>query len=58
MDKIWPKKRRGQHRIMNNGPQLADKLASVLPKNILVRLINNAKFTMEEQISLAEILII
>ena len=51
--RVWPKKRRGQHRIINNGPQLADKLASLLPKNILVRLINNAKFTMEEQISLA-----
>ena len=50
--RVWPKKRRGQSRIMNNGPQLADKLASVLPKNILVRLINNAKLTMEEQISL------
>ena len=51
--RIWPKNRKGQGRIMNNGPQLADKLASLLPKNILVRLINNAKFTMEEQISLA-----
>ena len=51
--RVWPKKRRGQSRILNNGPRLADKLASLLPKNILVRLINNAKFTMEEQISLA-----
>ena len=50
--RVWPKKRRGQHRILNNGPQLADKLASVLPKNILIRLINNAVLTMDEQISL------
>ena len=50
--RVWPKKRKGQFRILNNGPQLTDKLASALPKNILVRLINNAKFTMEEQISL------
>ena len=50
--RVWPKKRRGQARILNNGPQLADKLASVLPKNILIRLVNNAKLKMEEQISL------
>ena len=50
--RIWPKNRKGQGRIMNNGPQLADKLASLLPKNILVRLVNNAKFTIEGQISL------
>ena len=50
--RVWPKKRRGQFRILNNGPQLTDKLASALPKNVLVRLINNAKLTMEEQISL------
>ena len=50
--RVWPKKRRGQGRIMNNGPQMADKLASLLPKNILVRLINNAKLKMEDQISL------
>ena len=37
---------------MNNGFQLADKLASLLPKNILLRLINNAKFTIEGQLSL------
>ena len=56
--RVWPKKRKGQNRIIANAQQLADKLASKLPKNILVRLINNAKFTMEEQISLQEILII
>ena len=50
--RVWPKKRRGQQRVLNNGPQLADKLASVLPKNILVRLIDTAQFTMEEQISI------
>ena len=50
--KVWPEKRRGQNRILNNAQQLADKLASVLPKNFLIRLINNAVLTMEEQISL------
>ena len=50
--KIWPKRRIAQNRILNNGQQLADKLASVLPKNILIRLINNDAFSMEEQISI------
>jgi len=50
--RVWPKKRKGQNRILNNGPQLADKLASVLPKNILIRLINNAQLKMEDQIAL------
>ena len=50
--RVWPKNRKGQRRILNNGPQLADKLASVLPKNILVRLIDTAKLKMEDQIAL------
>ena len=50
--KVWPKGRRGQKRILNNGPQLADKLASALPKNILVRLIDTAQFPMAQQISI------
>ena len=50
--RVWPKKRKGQFRIINNGPQLADKLASKLPKNILIRLINNARLKFEDQIAL------
>ena len=50
--RVWPKNRKGQSRILNNGPQLANKLASVLPKNILVRLIDNAKLKMEDQIAM------
>ena len=50
--KVWPKNRKGQSRILNNGPQLANKLTSVLPKNILVRLIDNAKLKMEDQIAM------
>jgi len=50
--RVWPKKRITQNRIMQNGPDLADKLASVLPENILVRLVNTASLSMSEQISL------
>jgi hypothetical protein len=50
--KVWPKERKQQNRIMKNGPELADKLASVLPINIIVRLVNTASLTMSEQISL------
>ena len=50
--RVWPKKRKGQFRIINNGPQLTDKLASKLPKNILIRLINNARLKFEDQIAL------
>ena len=50
--KVWPKNRTEQNRLMQNGPELADKLASVLPKNILVRLVNTACLPMNEQISL------
>ena len=50
--RVWPKKRIKQNRLMQNGPDLADKLASVLPENILVRLVNTASLSMSEQISL------
>ena len=51
--KVWPEGRKGQVRLLGNGPQLADKLATVLPDNILIRLINTASFSIKEQISLA-----
>jgi hypothetical protein len=50
--KIWPKGRKGQFRILGNGPKLADKLASILPKNILIRLVDTASLHMREQISI------
>ena len=49
---VWPKGRTGQFRILGNGKKLADKLASKLPKNILIRLIDTAKLPMNEQISI------
>ena len=50
--KVWPKGRKGQRRILANGKELADKLASILPKNILIRLIDTASLSINEQISL------
>ena len=50
--KVWPKGRKGQFRILGNGPELADKLASILPKNILIRLVDTASLHMREQISI------
>ena len=39
---------------MGNGPELADKLASILPKNILVRLVDTAGLNTLEQIAIAK----
>jgi hypothetical protein len=50
--KVWPEGRKSQQRLLANGKDLADKLASVLPKNILIRLVNTASLSMKEQISL------
>lgn len=50
--KVWPEGRQSQQRLLANGKELADKLASVLPKNILIRLVNTASLPMKEQISL------
>jgi hypothetical protein len=50
--KVWPKGRIGQYRILANGQELADKLASILPKNILIRLVDTAGLSITEQISI------
>ena len=49
---MWPKGRKNQQRLLGNGIELADKLASVVPKNILIRLVNTASLPIKEQISL------
>ena len=49
---INPRGRKGQQRILGNGPELADKLASKLPKNILLRLIDTAALPISQQISI------
>ena len=50
--KAWPRGRKGQGRLIGNGPKLVEKIAKILPKNILVRLVDTASLTMIEQISL------
>ena len=50
--KVWPKGRKGQQRLLENGPELTDKLASYLPKNILLRLINIARLPISQQIAI------
>ena len=50
--RAWPKGRKGQQRILGNGPELADKLSTLLPKNILLRLIDTASLPIKEQISI------
>ena len=50
--RVWPKGRIGQQRILGNGPQLADKLSKLLPKNILIRLVDTARLPIAEQISI------
>ena len=49
--RVWPRRRRGQSRILGNGKQLANKLAEILPPNFLVRLIDTAVLPYKEQIS-------
>ena len=50
--RVWPKDRKGQHRILGNGPELADKISQLLPDNILIRLIDTAILSINEQISI------
>ena len=50
--RVWPKGRNNQQRILGNGPELADKLAKALPKNILLRLIDTASLPISKQISI------
>ena len=50
--RVWPKGRKGQFRVLYNGKQLADKLASKLPDKFLIRLVDTAELSISEQISL------
>ncbi len=50
--KVWPKNRKFQQRILGNGPELADSLASALQKNYLIRLVDTASLSIIEQISI------
>ena len=50
--RVWPRGRKGQQRILGNGPELAEKLSTKLPKNINLRLIDTASLPISEQISI------
>ena len=50
--KVWPRGRSNQQRILGNGPELTEKLASILPKNFLIRLVDTASLSIIEQISI------
>ena len=50
--KVWPKGRKFQYRILGNGPELADVLASILPNNYLIRLVDTASLSIFQQISI------
>jgi hypothetical protein len=50
--KIWPPSRKGQTRILGNAQNLVEKLSSLLPKNILIRLVDTAQLNITEQISI------
>ena len=50
--RVWPKGRKGQQRILGNGPELAEKLASLLPNNILLRLVDTASLPIAQQIAI------
>ena len=49
---VWPKGRKGQQRVLGNGQKLADKLAELLPKNVLLRLVDTARLPISEQIAI------
>jgi hypothetical protein len=50
--RVWPKRRKGQYRIFKNAQKLTYKLSTLLPKNILIRLIDFAQLSMKDQISI------
>ena len=50
--KVWPRGRINQQRILGNGPELADKLSAIVPKNYLIRLVDTASLPIIEQISI------
>ena len=52
--KIWPKERIGQFRILGNGPEIVDILVKILPKNILIRLVDTASLPISKQISIMQ----
>jgi hypothetical protein len=53
--KPWPKGRKNQQRILGNGEEILEKLDSVLfGKKFLIRLVDTASLSIEEQISIMQ----
>ena len=52
--KPWPKNRKGQYRLLGNGPEIVEKLDKLIKKNILIRLVDTANLSIEKQISLMQ----
>ena len=53
--KPWPKGRKNQQRILGNGEEILEKLDSVLYKEkFLIRLVDTARLSIEEQISIMQ----
>ena len=50
--KVWPKGRINQQRILGNGPELAETLGSILPDDCLIRLVDSASLSIQQQISI------
>ena len=50
--KVWPKGRLNQKRILGNGPELSDKLSSIIPNNFFIRLVDTAQLPIVQQISI------
>ena len=52
--KPWPKNRKGQFRLLGNGPEIVEKLDTIIKKNILIRLVDTANLSIEKQISIMQ----
>lgn len=50
--KVWPRNRPKQSRLVGNGPELVEKLSSVIPKDYLIRLVDTSSLSISEQISI------
>ena len=51
---VYPKKRKGQFRILANGRELLEALSKEVKPNVLVRLVDTGRMTINEQISLIQ----
>ena len=52
--KPWPKNRKGQFRLLGNGPEIVEKLDKIIKKNILIRLVDTSNLSIDKQISIMQ----